>query len=57
MRIYSNAYRDDAANWLARLPDGDEPSITQMAKAYIGGTGGGALAGIAKLLVDRRFRR
>jgi hypothetical protein len=56
MRVYDNAHRDDAARWLASLPVGNEPSIAQMAKAYIGGTGGAA-ASIAKLLVLKRFRR
>jgi hypothetical protein len=56
MRVYDNVHRDDAARWLASLPAGDEPSIAQMAKAYIGGTGGAA-ASIAKLLVIKRFRR
>jgi stage II sporulation SpoAA-like protein len=56
MRIYDNAHRDDAARWLASLPAGDEPSMAQMAKAYIGGTGGAA-ASIAKLLVLKQFRR
>lgn len=56
MRIYDNAHRDDAARWLASLPAGEAPSIAQMAKAYIGGTGGAA-ASIAKLLVFKRFRR
>ena len=56
MRVYDNVHRDDAARWLASLPAGDEPSNAQMAKAYIGGTGGAA-ASIAKLLVIKRFRR
>jgi SpoIIAA-like len=56
MRVYGNENRDDAALWLASLPAGDEPSITQMAKAYLGGTGGAA-ASVAKLLVNRLFRR
>lgn len=56
MQVYDNVHRDDAARWLASLPPRDEPSIAQMAKAYIGGTGGAA-ASIAKLLVIKRFRR
>jgi hypothetical protein len=56
MRVYDNAFRDDAARWLASLPAGKEPSIAQMAKAYLGGTGGAA-ASIAKLLVLKRFRK
>lgn len=55
MRVYDNAHRDEAARWLACLPPGNQPSIAQMAKAYIGGTGGAA-ASIAKLLALRRFR-
>jgi hypothetical protein len=53
--VYDNAHRHDAARWLASLPAGGEPSITQMAKAYIGGTGGAA-ASIVKLLIIELFR-
>jgi hypothetical protein len=53
--VYDNAHRDDAARWLASQPTGGEPSITQVAKAYIGGTGGAA-ASIAKLLIRKLFR-
>jgi hypothetical protein len=56
MRVYDNAHRDDAARWLARLSARDEPTIAQIAKAYVGGTAG-ATASIAKLLVLNRFRR
>ena len=56
MQVYGNEHRDDAARWLASLPAGDEPSIAQMAKAYLRGTGG-AVASVAKLLVNRLFRR
>jgi hypothetical protein len=56
MRVYGNEHRDDAARWLASLPAGDEPSIAQMAKAYLGGTGG-AVVSVAELLVNRLFRR
>ena len=56
MRVSDNAHRDDTARWLASLPARDEPSIAQMTKAYIGGTGGAA-ASIAKLSVGRQFRR
>lgn len=55
MRVYGNVHRDEAARWLASLPAGNEPSIAQMAKAYVGGTGGAA-ASIVKLLALRRFR-
>jgi hypothetical protein len=55
MRVYPNEHRDDAARWLAALPGGDAPSIAQMAKAYIGGTGG-AVASIAKLFASSRLR-
>jgi len=53
--VYDNAHRDDAARWLASLPAGDEPSIAQIAKAYVGGTCGAAVS-IMKLLVTKRFR-
>jgi hypothetical protein len=56
MRVYANEHRDDAAHWLASLPAGDAPSIAQMAKAYVGGTGG-AVASVAKLLANRQLRR
>jgi hypothetical protein len=50
MQVYDTAYRDDATRWLAGLPAGKEPSISQTAKAYIGGTGGAAVS-ILKLLL------
>ena len=56
MRVCGNELRDEAANWLASLPAGDEPSIAQMAQAYIGGTAG-AVASVAKLLTITQFRR
>ena len=55
VRVYGNEHREEAACWLDSLPACEKPSIAQMAKAYVGGTGG-AVAGLAKLLVTRPFR-
>lgn len=54
VRIYDNAHRDDAARWLASLAVADQPSFTQTAKAYVGGTVG-AVTSLAKLLLVKRF--
>lgn len=56
MRVYDNAHRDDAVQWLSCLPTRDEPSAAETATAYLGGTAGATL-NIAKLVVARRFRR
>lgn len=56
LRIYDNSHRDDAARWLASLPATTKPSMTQTARAYVGGTLG-ATASLAKLLFGKRFRR
>lgn len=55
MRIYANEQRDEAATWLAALPDGRGPSGMQVVRAYVGGTGG-AVVNIAKLLLRGRPR-
>lgn len=55
MRVYGNGERDDAAAWLAALPVGRKPSNIQMAKAYIGGTGG-AVASIGRLALAGHLR-
>jgi hypothetical protein len=55
MRVYDNAHRDDAAQWLSQLPTRDEPSAAGTAVAYLGGTAGATL-NLAKLLARRRFR-
>lgn len=56
MRVYGDEQRDEAACWLESLPAGRTPSIAQMAKTYVGGTGG-AVASIAKLLITKPFRK
>ena len=56
MRVYDNAHRGEAAQWLSRLPTRGKPSAAETAAAYLGGTAGATL-NIAKLFVDRRFRR
>lgn len=56
MRVYDNAHRDEAAQWLARLPTRDEPSTTETATAYLGGTAG-ATFNLTKLFVTRQLRR
>ena len=56
MRIYDNAHRDDAAQWLSSLPTRQQPSAADTAKAYLGGTAG-ATFNFAKLFVDQRLRR
>lgn len=56
MKVFENARQDDAARWLACLPTRCEPSATQTAKAYLGGTVGATLKS-AKLLLGQRFRR
>ena len=56
MHVYGNAHRDEAARWLATIPAREAPSAGQIARAYIGGTGG-AVVSIGKLLVSRPFRR
>lgn len=43
MRVYDNAHRDDAAQWLSQLPTRDEPSASGTAVAYLGGTAGATL--------------
>lgn len=55
MRVYGTAERDAAANWLAALPVGQRPSNLQMARTYIGGTGG-AVASIGRLALARARR-
>jgi SpoIIAA-like len=55
MRVYGNDQRDEAAAWLAALPRGQDPSVRQILRAYVGGTGG-ASVGIAKVAM-RAVRR
>jgi hypothetical protein len=55
MRVYTNEQRDEAATWLAALPQGQGPSNTQVVRAYIGGTGG-AVVSIAKLFISGLFK-
>jgi hypothetical protein len=55
LRVYENSHRDKAAHWLASLPTAAEPTFTQTAKAYVGGTAG-ATASLAKLLITQPFR-
>lgn len=54
VRVYDNAHRDDAARWLASLPVAGQPSFTQTAKAYVGGTVGATIS-LARLLLVKRF--
>jgi SpoIIAA-like len=56
VRVYDNAQRDEAAQWLASLAVAEKPSIAQTVEAYVGGTIGAATS-MAKLLVVKRFRR
>jgi hypothetical protein len=52
-RVYANDQRDEAAAWLAALPQCQSPSTSQVLRAYIGGTGG-LLVSLGKLfLLDR----
>jgi hypothetical protein len=55
MQVYDNAHRDEAARWLSSLPTRHEPSATETAMAYLGGTAG-ATVNVAKLFLGRRFR-
>lgn len=50
MRVYTNEQRDEAASWLAALPDSQNPSTTQVIRAYVGGTGG-AVVSLGKLFI------
>jgi hypothetical protein len=52
MRVYDNAHRGDAVEWLSSLPTRGEPSPAQVAKAYVGGTAG-ATINLARLLATR----
>jgi hypothetical protein len=52
-RVYANDRRDEAAAWLAALPQCQRPSTSQVLRAYVGGTGG-LVVNLGKLiLVDR----
>lgn len=55
LRVYDNSHRDDAARWLASLPVADEPTFSQTAKAYVGGSAA-ATTSLVKLLSTRPFR-
>ncbi|SON63726.1 hypothetical protein MSIMFI_05257 [Mycobacterium simulans] len=55
VRVYANNERDEAAAWLAALPDGVNASIPQMARAYLGGTTA-AVVSIGKLLIRGDIR-
>lgn len=44
VRVYDNDERDDAAAWLAQLPEAGEVSTLDMAKAFFGGTGAAMLS-------------
>jgi len=56
MRVYAYEHRDEAVAWLSAIPAGEDPSTVQMARAYIGGTGG-AVVSIGKLFIHRLFRK
>lgn len=53
MRVYANEQQDEAATWLAALPQSQGPSTTQVIRAYVGGTAG-AVVSIGKLFIPRR---
>jgi hypothetical protein len=49
-RVYATDQRDEAAAWLAALPQCRSPSTSQVLRAYIGGTGG-LVVSLGKLFV------
>lgn len=52
VRVYHNDERDDALTWLTSLPEGVDVSARDMAKAYLGGVGGG-LRSLGGLLISK----
>jgi hypothetical protein len=56
MRVYDNDRRDDAAAWLASLPQGGgRPSTSSIVKAYVGGSAA-ATASLAKIVVSESIQ-
>ncbi|HTZ14320.1 MAG TPA: STAS/SEC14 domain-containing protein [Mycobacterium sp.] len=53
MRVYADEQRDEAAAWLAALPQCQRPSTTQFLRAYVGGTGGAVVSLGKVFLLDR----
>lgn len=52
-RVYPNNQRDEAAAWLAALPQCQRPSTSQVLRAYVGGTCG-LVVSLGKLFVFDR---
>ena len=51
VRVYDNDERTTAVAWLTSLPEGDDVSAHDMAKAYIGGVGA-ALGSFGELVIS-----
>jgi len=55
VRVYQNRELDDALAWLNSLPEGDNVSVRDLVKAYIGGTGA-ALASLGALAISKSIK-